>query len=183
MKENTKIILIVIFITVLINICFFLIIKKDMNNNQNIINEKIKILNILDIDNTKNKESITELKRKDSLNSFAIYYGNDQLVTEAVIIKSLMCGENTCIIDIRPQPKSILLFKGAGNFDLSDRELRKMLIGIIDVFKKSYIDYFNKDLRENVGILDINGISITITANNYEVGTYKNGKIILKGEK
>jgi len=126
---------------------------------------------------------IARVRKNNALNTFSSFVGNDGIVTEEIRIKKVVFNEDSWTIDITPQPKAMLKFKGDGNFTIADREVKKMLLNIVDMFKKNYYNFFDKDFREDVGILDIKGVDIIITNNNYDVGTYRDGKITLKGEK
>jgi len=183
MKENVKQVLISVILTILINAGFYMIIKNQIDKSENIINEKTKIITQLEKDNTKNKELIARVRKNNALNTFSSFVGNDGIVTEEIRIKKVVFNEDSWTIDITPQPKAMLKFKGDGNFTIADREVKKMLLNIVDMFKKNYYNFFDKDFREDVGILDIKGVDIIITNNNYDVGTYRDGKITLKGEK
>lgn len=79
-------------------------------------------------------------------------------------------------IDIRPQPSYSYKFLGQGDFDLTDRELRSMLEEIID----EVIEYGDFKQIESEGNLSLG--TIYITANNFDVGEYKDGKVVLAGE-
>ena len=81
-------------------------------------------------------------------------------------------GDFYGIVDIRPQPSYSSKFLGQGNFDLTDRELRSMLEELVDnMISFGLADDDSKSL-----------MSIEITANNYTVANYKDGKIVLAGE-
>lgn len=81
-------------------------------------------------------------------------------------------------IDIRPQPSYDKYFVGEGKINLSDRELRVLIKEIIDEVQSSL-----KNSGE-VGIVykDLDITSLSITTQNYDVGTYENGTIKLIGE-
>lgn len=84
--------------------------------------------------------------------------------------------EITGTIDIRPQPSYEDKFLGQGDFDLTDRELRSMLEEIID----EVIKY--GDLKKIESEHNLSFGTLYITENNYDVGEYKEGKVVLAGE-
>lgn len=93
----------------------------------------------------------------------------DKAVVQKAVFYSLIPGEVTGTIDIRPQPTYEYKFLGQGNFDLSDRELRSMLEELMNEVVTFAGNEF--DLK-----------TISITANNYAVAEYKDGVITLVGE-
>ncbi|WP_046214795.1 hypothetical protein [Paenibacillus wulumuqiensis] len=78
-------------------------------------------------------------------------------------------------LNLTPQSKMALLYKDAGQFAISDREFRAKLEPFIPEIKK-YYGVFSDTLPWG------NNVNATITVRNYEVATYKDGKLILTGE-
>lgn len=103
------------------------------------------------------------------------------VVTEKTIVQKASFYVNdkdeiTGTIDIRPQPSYEDKCLGQGNFDLTDRELRSMLEEIInEVIKYGDLKEIESEHNLSFGTLDI-------TENNYDVGEYKDGKVVLAGE-
>ena len=93
----------------------------------------------------------------------------DKAVIQKAVFYSFTPGEGTGSIDIRPQPTYQYKFLGQGNFDLSDRELKRMLEELMN----ELVTFAGNDLNLK---------TISITANNYAVAEYKDGVITLAGE-
>lgn len=80
-------------------------------------------------------------------------------------------------LDLSPQPDLFTKYKGDGKFDVPDRELKSMLLANVEQLRDAYNNNF---ANETVPPWDKGEIFITVK--NYDVGTFSNGKITLKGE-
>lgn len=101
-------------------------------------------------------------------------YMSEGLVTDTLVAQKLNVSGKNVSLDIRPQPLFASHFLGQGRFDLSDRELKQNVIGLIEKFKSQYGDYGLETKFED--------LTISVTQNNYDVGTYSNGTLKLIGE-
>lgn len=81
-------------------------------------------------------------------------------------------------IDISLQPNMFDKYEGSGKFSVSDRELKSMLLSLMEELGRHYNDVAGGD--ENLPKWETAEIRLTIQ--NYDLGTYENGEIKLKGE-
>lgn len=81
-------------------------------------------------------------------------------------------------IDVYTQPQYSLKYQGQAKFSVSDRELKNTVKELIDAVGTRYSrsTSFRKDMPQ------WDTAEITVTIKNYEIGTYKNGTMKLKGE-
>ncbi|MBG0764021.1 MAG: hypothetical protein H0S78_03885 [Tissierellales bacterium] len=128
------------------------------------------------------EESIQKNKENLTMNKLSLQTSEGVVTDQLVVQKALfyMLDDTTVYvsIDIRPQPIYNSKFLGAGEFDLSDRELRSSLEEICEEVIDSsgfIIDSLSFDKQIRID-------EIYITANNYEVGKYNNGSVKLTGE-
>ena len=140
------------------------------NDNSNIEKEIASLNN----DNPKIKSIETDV----AAISFSLFC-SEGIVTDKFVVQKadfyVFDGSLKGVIDIRGQPTYLQYFKGSGNFSLSDRKLRADLSELVDKLKTS--------LKSDIlGILyKVKLGTISITQNNYDVATLKNGKIVLSG--
>ncbi|MFD1957342.1 hypothetical protein ACFSL6_25040 [Paenibacillus thailandensis] len=96
-----------------------------------------------------------------------------QLIVEKFTVTSLDPLKFT--IDVINQPTNALKYEGNGIFSMEDRDVKAMASGIIEQVKERYDSWSNlKKWDDNT--------EVTLTIQNYEIGTYKAGKFTLKGE-
>lgn len=119
------------------------------------------------------EEDLAKVKKK-LVFLMASFEISNEIVTDQVIIKKANLHEDVSTIDISPQPIMSYHFKGMGKFDLSDRELKVMLLGIIKRLETWY--------NQQSALGSFSSIKLIITSNNYEVATYENEILKLKGE-
>jgi hypothetical protein len=74
------------------------------------------------------------------------------------------------------QPKMIAHYKDAGQFTLSDRELRAKLEPIAEALVKYYANYPELPTWTDKS-------TVKLSVKNYEVAVYENGELRLAGEK
>jgi hypothetical protein len=79
-------------------------------------------------------------------------------------------------IDLTNQPAMYASYKGKGAYTITDRELRTKGTEITDKVK----DYYNKNKLDKMPAWDKNTVSLTIQ--NYNIGEFKNGELVLAGE-
>ncbi|MDQ0878881.1 cell division protein FtsL [Paenibacillus sp. V4I3] len=162
----------------------------DMNNKYLELENKISDVSskLPTVDLTKIDSRIESLDRR-------IYFMNMQhnieggLVTEDFIVQhaiisvlpSLKDGQSGILhssIDLDTQPVTSSKYKGQGKFTVPDRELKSMLQDVIDKIQKRY-DGSDQLFK---GLPQWKDGTVYLTIKNYEIGTYKNGEIKLKGE-
>lgn len=105
---------------------------------------------------------------------------SETIVTEKVIVKKAsfyLSDSDTieAIIDLRPQPIYDDKFLAQGNFDLSDKELKRMIKEIVDeilAYNSTSFERLEKEYNLSLG-------TIYLTVNNYDVAEYKEGVITL----
>ena len=107
---------------------------------------------------------------------WAASFMSEGIVTDELVIQKAhfyRTGKGLTI-DIRPQPSFAKHFKGQGRFNVSDRELKSILLTLVDKMKEH--------LNEGSSLPEFDNLTIYISQNNYEVATYENGSLKLKGE-
>lgn len=124
------------------------------------------------------KTSLEELRKSSFLTQLS-FDASEGVVTDKIVIQKASLYSLGDIlygyIDIRPQPSYNSYFQGQGKFNLSDRELKAMIEEIMAELK----DYISPISMYN---LKMEGGTINITANNYSVAEYSDGKVTLAGE-
>lgn len=158
---------------------------KDLNNeimdlSSEVESMKTSINDIKDIKNDVNFiwDYLDEVQKSSFLTQLSLEVSEGVVTDKVVIQKAILYSTGDILngyIDIRPQPSYSSYFQGQGKFNLSDRELKAMIEEVIKEFESyiSSISLYN---------IKLEGGSIDITANNYFVAEYTNGKVILAGE-
>lgn len=133
--------------------------------------------------------SVNEIKEsQESLKSSAIsnymnhYIGESRLVTDDFVVFRAFCNytveDCTLVseIDLSTQPAFGLKYSGQGRFSINDRELKNSLneaVKKIEDAQKKVVDASNQIITKN---------TIYFSIQNYELATYENGVLKLKGE-
>lgn len=138
--------------------------------------------------NQKLEESNKEIKSlKDNLENIgnnlnriqnSLFYSNS-IVTNEIIANRIYFSDKQCKLEISPQTSMLFKFKGQGKIDMPDRDIKAMLLRLIEQIEPIY----NAQKEANTDFIKWENYEIVITNYNYEIATYKNKKIILKGEK
>jgi hypothetical protein len=106
------------------------------------------------------------------------------LVTDEITIErlrtSMRDGKVNMRMDIGTQPTMALKYKGQGKFDLSDRELKVMVTGLLDQVSQEYGALAKA--RADVKLPAWDSVTVGVTIKNYEIGTLSGGAFKLKGE-
>jgi hypothetical protein len=184
MTKKEKILTIFIFVLISINyISIYLSysklnnrvnsLKELVNKNESVISQKNAEINNK-INSIKDMEkSIFNIKKSyDFLQ--ASYKASEGLVTDQFYVQKARFSELESDIDVRLQPSFTRYYKGQGKFNLSDRELKSMILEImqeVDVFWKKELTMYSNYYHY-----------FRITTHNYEVGNYQDGVVKLRGE-
>lgn len=176
MKENQKL-LSILAINILILVSGFYFFNQKIKSNEILLNSKVELINKLEISNKDLDARMLEIHF--GLTRLATsFIWSESIVTNEIIAEKIKFSEKEGHLEIRPQPPMFLKFKGQGNIDMKDREIKSMLLRLIEQIEPIYNDYF-KDIK----MPSFKKYTIKITNMNYEIATYTNGKITLKGEK
>lgn len=149
------------------------------------VNSKVALVSskIANVDLTKVNSSIEDINRSIYLMSMQhrIERGlvtDDFIVAKASVSASPSLKLLSFALDLDTQPGAYSKYKGQGKFTVPDRELKSMLQDVIGKLKEYYdgSDQVYKDLPQ------WKDGTVYITIKNYEIGTYKNGELKLKGE-
>jgi predicted Holliday junction resolvase-like endonuclease len=84
-------------------------------------------------------------------------------------------------IDLVTQPTANSKYVGQGKFSVTDRELKSMVLDVLEQIGKQYDQGINI-LYKDMGFIPWNKGEHTVTIKNYEVGVFKDGQFKLKGE-
>lgn len=105
-------------------------------------------------------------------NKLPFYCVTDNFVVE----KSIVDMSGNCIIDIDTQPTYSSKYLGKGDFSVTDRQLRADLLDLIPKIEDTYEG-------SKLGKMpDFRDITISFSIKNYDIATYENGELKLKGE-
>lgn len=121
---------------------------------------------------------IDDLGKSTFLNQLSLEVSEGVVTDKVVIHKAVLYSYDDVLygyIDIRPQPSYNSYFQGQGKFNLSDRELRAMIEEVVAELE----DYISPISMYNI---KMEGGKINITANNYSIAEYEDGKVTLAGE-
>jgi hypothetical protein len=145
------------------------------------VKSKISVLEHREISRKEIEERITHLEEKALFSSMQHSIENGVITDNLIVSKITFYSLNDVLgafIDVETQPRMNQKYLGQGSFDMSDRELRAMVVEVLDRVKDRYqIATTFKDSFPKWGSWDIN-----VTIKNYEIGTYSNGVFKLKGE-
>ena len=103
---------------------------------------------------------------------------SEGVVTDQLVVQRATFEDGIICLDIRSQPSFSSHFLGQGRFDLQDRELKAIILTLINETKSYYDNYV-----QNVDMPSFDKYKVYITQNNYEVATYSSGELLLTGEK
>jgi hypothetical protein len=176
--------LLLIIIMTILSFMNFQSLKEVNNKITDLTTEMESIKNkVVGVENIKSdvdflKTSLEELRKSSFLTQLS-FDASEGVVTDKIVIQKVSLYSIGDIIygyiDIRPQPSYNSYFQGQGKFNLSDREIKAMIEEVMVELK----DYISSISMYN---LKMEGGTLNITANNYSVADYINGKVILAGE-
>jgi hypothetical protein len=176
--------LLLILIMTILSIMNFQSLKEVNNKIIDLTTEMESIKNkVVGVENIKSdvdflKTSLEEMRISSFLTQLS-FDASEGVVTDKIVIQKVSLYSIGDIIygyiDIRPQPSYNSYFQGQGKFNLSDREIKAMIEEVMVELK----DYMSSISMYN---LKMEGGTLDITANNYSVAQYIDGKVILAGE-
>lgn len=150
------------------------------------------VVNIVKKQEEKSKEvhSILETHKQniDTLIMYSFFLDFESLVEDGVVTNDLIVHKAKftdsdkdalrVIVDVSLQPTMLDKYEGNGKFNVSDRELKSMLLSLMEELGR----YYNDAAGDNEELPKWETAKIRLTIQNYNLGTYENGEIKLKGE-
>lgn len=144
------------------------VMEEKLNTATHDLNVQTNTVKALNEEMIQYEKTINQLRISESTDSYIV---NDQFIIEKSVFY-----DNDAYIDIGTQPAFAIKYDGYGEFSVEDRELKKYLTDLVAQTEKNY----------NEGKLDslkpFKDLNVYITTHNYDVATYKNGELKLKGE-
>jgi paraquat-inducible protein B len=96
----------------------------------------------------------------------------DELVLNKITFTPSLLPKVDAIIDVDTQPSTTLKYQGKGKFDMADRELKDMVVALLEQLKREYNETIDATkLKSNKWETG----EFTVTIKNYEIGKYKDG--------
>lgn len=132
--------------------------------------------------------SVNEIKesqeglRNSAMSNYMNHYIGGRLATNDFIVSRAFCtytnkdGTLVSEIDLTTQPTFELKYSGQGRFSVNDRELKNSLNDVvkeIENAQRKVVESTNQKINKN---------TIYFSIQNYELATYENGVLKLKGE-
>lgn len=176
----------------LVAIAFSLLMYKEnsaMKKEANKVKTSFSILQN-DFDSLKNKFASQDTVNKQFLNGILFtsiqHDMESSIVTDDLTISKISfwdtitkMGTSGTWIDIDVQPDMASSYQGKGKFNLPDRELKGKIDDLMQQAESFYELRRETYLKESP---EWSKLEHKITIKNYEIGTYKDGKLKLKGE-
>jgi cell division protein FtsL len=144
-------------------------VQREFSEFQSKVKDLESKITVNSVANEININSIAGLQMAQELKFYGV---TDNLIVE----KAGFSFNGDATIDIYTQPAYTKYYRGQGKFDVNDRELKSELLNIVDKVKAVY------DMHRKPTMSEFEKIKLYLTIKNYEIGTYENGQILLKGE-
>jgi hypothetical protein len=151
--------------------------NNDFNNSINKM--KIELDKYSDIaQKTKKLEMGYSLSRVEQLISNGGVVAGDLSVNRLTFLEA----KNTLFanVDVKMQSSSWYLYEGQGKFNMTDREVKLMILNLISNIKQSY-NLYKQELDVNLPNWE-DADMFAVTIESYEIGTYTDGTFKLVGE-